>query len=747
MCGHEKPRHTDLANRTPNSYGASMRKTLVAIGLMTILGQVVLLRELNVAFYGSELIYILAMGAWLMGTGLGAMWGRGLAQHLRLSIALFGALLPVQMVLVRCSRSILSDLPGAYLPFGSQLAVMAVVIAPHAFLAGLMFQWAARSHIGRGRTLAVAYALESAGGLLGGLLATSLLALGVQNLSAGLSCSLLALGVSLALGPGKRHPTWRHVLGGVLALLVPILAGGQLDRSLTELSHPHLFTSKDSPYGRLTVTRNLGMVSAFVNDALAFESQGTSAEEFVHLAAVQVGQARKVAILGGAGEGLVLQVIRHFAYRKRLGQPVNIDYFELDASMLDLVTRRLSQEISDSLADPSVRVHLGDPRTLLEGETAGDYDLLLLGMPEPDSGQAARYYTAEFFQICARVMSPEAVLALRLRSSENLWTPTLTQRSASIFKAMEESFSDVLILPGTVDIFLASGRGLIRDPGELATRWNEREVSAALVSAPFIQYVYTNDRVDQVRQLVAAAEAPVNSDSRPVCYQYTLLLWLSRFFPRLAMKDLTFKGSLLQDYLWWGLASAPLLLLLSFGMGRRTRARRVALVLLAGFAGMVAESILVLHYQLKSGVLYRDLGLLLTMFMTGLTLGAFLVDRIQSDGGRFHGLSPHVGRVAVSGLVLSSLFLVGVLNSDFEGGLLFSSALLLIYGVLVAAIFAHAASGSSAQQRRLVSLLYSADLVGGCIGSVVASLFLIPVLGLGGTAMVLALAAFLALPL
>jgi len=40
---------------------------LLAIGLVSILGQVVLLREMQVACFGSELIYILAFGFWLPG--------------------------------------------------------------------------------------------------------------------------------------------------------------------------------------------------------------------------------------------------------------------------------------------------------------------------------------------------------------------------------------------------------------------------------------------------------------------------------------------------------------------------------------------------------------------------------------------------------------------------------------------------------------------------------------------------------
>ena len=53
-----------------------MNITLVAIGIISILGQVVLLRELNVAFFGVELVYLLALGIWLFWTAAGAVIGR-----------------------------------------------------------------------------------------------------------------------------------------------------------------------------------------------------------------------------------------------------------------------------------------------------------------------------------------------------------------------------------------------------------------------------------------------------------------------------------------------------------------------------------------------------------------------------------------------------------------------------------------------------------------------------------------------
>ena len=48
---------------------------LIAVGFFSILSQVVILRELNVTFFGIELIYILSFAFWLIGTAIGASIG------------------------------------------------------------------------------------------------------------------------------------------------------------------------------------------------------------------------------------------------------------------------------------------------------------------------------------------------------------------------------------------------------------------------------------------------------------------------------------------------------------------------------------------------------------------------------------------------------------------------------------------------------------------------------------------------
>src|SRR5690606_16422363 len=100
-------RQSFSANRNSNK---SMVISLIAIGLISILGQVVLIRELNVAFYGVELIYLLALGIWLLWTAAGAVIGR--RNHfpspgqVAVLFILFGISLPVDVMFIRSSRLI-----------------------------------------------------------------------------------------------------------------------------------------------------------------------------------------------------------------------------------------------------------------------------------------------------------------------------------------------------------------------------------------------------------------------------------------------------------------------------------------------------------------------------------------------------------------------------------------------------------------------------------------------------------------
>ncbi len=712
---------------------------LFLTGLASLFGQIVLLRELNVAFYGIELIYLIGLGVWMLLTAVGALAGGRSPSASRtavlfLCLALF---LPLGVVFLRASRLLMGGVPGAYLPFPRQMAALVIALLPAGLLSGLLFREAAGLHAERGRTLAGAYGIESAGGLAGGVLATICLRYGVQNLSLAVACALIAAVAAFFLFPGKRGRAGRTLAALLAVFLIAVLyQAPSLDRRMTGWNHPGLIVTQDSPYGRITATVLAGQVSVFMNDALAFESGGTEAELFAHLTALQHPEPRRILVLGGGWDGTLRELLQH--------RPVRIDAVVLDLDPINLLRRRLPAEIRASLNDPAVQIMRADPRRYLK-DRGFAWDLILIDMPEPSSGETNRFYTREFFAQCAARLHPGGIVALRLPAAENIWTPQTTRRTASIYRALASVFPEILVLPGAMTVITASAAPLPISPEILTDRLRERGLRTRLVSPPYIRYLFTNDRFADVEKRLKETAVPENTDIRPACYPYAMMSWLARFFPRLALADLPGFGTVGKGFeiIWWILGIG--LALLFLGSRLRPAWRRRLLAAVAGFLGIVSESVLILAYQAKEGVLYQEIGLLLAAFMAGLALGApALRDLILGTGVRNKRVRGW-GYALLASFILLGFAAMGIVTGGAAGGLLMTAVLLTVAGFLVGGLFAYAGLCGVGEQKKVIGSLYAADLIGGCLGALFGSIALIPLLGLAGTLKGMILLAALAL--
>jgi spermidine synthase len=704
---------------------------LVGVGVVSMGAQVVLLRELAAAFYGVELVYVLALGAWLFSTALGALVGgrigqpavdeRG-ARPIAFALAGSGVLIVADVLFVRGVRVLFGGIPGAFLPFPHQLAAIIAAVLPPGVLLGVLFQRSARRYLDDGGTIGRAYAIESGGALLGGIGATAFMMVGLPNLALALACCLLGVLAAAALLRARDPRLARALTAG--AMLVVILSPnlGALDRATARWTHPDLTVTGDSPYGRISVTESAGQISVFQNDALAFESHSTMAETFAHLVALQADEPRTALVLGGGVEGLITEVLKH--------DPHRVEYVEENRMMFAMVRPLLPPTIAAGLASPRVSIVFADPRAFV-ARVSSSYDLILVGMPQPESGQANRFYTSEFFRLCAARLTPTGVLGIRLQSSENFWTPQTRARSASVFRALRSALSDVVVLPGATDVLIASRAPLPHDPEILVKRFDARQLTTRLVGPSYLRYVYRNDRFADVARTLAAGLAvyPANTDARPVVYQQTTMIWLSKFYASLALVSLPTLPAFAQWPRWLQAATSALVLALMVAARLSRRLRPALLVLVAAFAGMVCEMVLLLHYQTKRGVMYQDMGVLLAAVMAGLAVGAWGTQHWASREGH-----PPPGRL--TGLVL--LAALGVLNVGVailvERGrataLPAVAMLLVATGALIAALFVYAAMRGRRDAPTVFAPLYAADLAGGALASLVGSLVLIPLAGL-----------------
>jgi hypothetical protein len=296
---------------------------------------------------------------------------------------------------------------------------------------------------------------------------------------------------------------------------------------------------------------------------------------------------------------------------------------------------------------------------------------------------------------------------------------------ASVAGALAAAFPDTLLLPGDPTVLLAANGRLLRDPQALAERLRARGVAARLARPEYLLYAYDPARLGEVRARLGTARSPANTDDRPLAYGQAAALWLSRLFPRLAFGEaLPLAGRP------WVLVSGPALaLLLALPLLRRSDpARRLARMAVAGFAGMALESVLLLRFQSVRGALFQDLGLLLTAFMAGLAAGAGLARRAGATA------RPDAGRGLLVLLAALGLLLAFELRAGLGGGLFTTALGLALAGALVGALLAETSAAGFARREQAMAL-YAADLAGACVGSLLASLLLIPVLGLATTAL------------
>ena len=735
---------------------------LFNIGLISILSQVILLRELAVAFYGVELIYLFALGIWLFFTAAGAMISRyriATAGTMTVAFLCLAVLLPLDVLFIRAGRLIFAGVPGAYLPFYQQLLVPMLALFPIGLLTGFLFPLATTIYISEKpdkeresndkiqasqRTLALAYGIESLGALAGGILSTLFLKLDIPVLAATLLCSVfIALIPLIFMRKTERSRPLIHSRAWKLALIISVCClvalnwTSWLDRKTIGWNHPNLLESQDTAYGRITVTGLSGQAAVFDNDVLSFETEGTEGETFAHLTALQHPHPLKVLLLGGGTEGLVEALRQH---------PVEkIDVVELNPRMVRMVTRHMPPQRQNALTTPPVRLIFADPRVFLRHSDA--YDLILVAMPDPASGQTNRFYTREFFHSCADRLRPGGVIGLRLRSAENIWPPPLMYRMTSIYGALKSVFPHVLFLPGTTNIVTASATPLAKDAAPLIERWQSRQISAHLVRPPFINYLFTNDRFQEIRQILETTVISPNSDIRPVCYRYTLQIWLSKFFPRASFLDVTLPlpavllslavmagafflarsyPSIFIHARWRSQRSMkiPPAPLCQRGVRGDFPIKRIFLAGVAGFCGMILQNVLLLHYQVKDGALYQDIGLLIACFMAGMALGAILLPRCLSLPNR------RWGGVLLGGFFTLTILIYFILIRDGGTGLLLMACLLVFTGFFTGALFAYATLADATEGPSLISPLYAADLIGGGSGAILGGLLLIPATGL-----------------
>jgi len=697
-----------LRDARAGDLGLRARLPAFLLGFLATSFQIFLLREFAVHFYGNEMTFGFVLGAWLLWGGIGSLVGPRLRlrpDHLpgfyTATIGLYFSCL----VLLRFSHRLLGTLPGELTGLVPALLFSLGLSMFVSFPLGVAFVLnAALLHGDAPRV----YLLESLGAAAAGLSVYLLLIPHFSNWQgAALVSAAVGFAIFLVLRPAKA---WLLFLATAAA--AALFAAADFPALRSAWKPFNLVHAEDTPYGKLQVLKTGEQYSFYSNGLPVFSYPNTeAAEESVHFALLQREGPKDILLIGGGVSGGCAECLKY--------PGTTLEYVEIDPAIIRLAERYLPLPGLAALRDSRVRVFFEDGRAFL-GRTSKTYDAVILSLPEPATAQINRFYTREFFAEVRRKLSPDGVLSFVVPSSENYISGDLERFLQTLETTLSAVFPEVLAVPGENNVFLASASPLSIDPGRLVAALKRLGIRNRFVSPEMLPARLAPLRVDYLSQKIRARPGLVNRDLIPVSYYFHSVLWAAQFK---GVESAALRIFARVPAFWlldFPLVLAGLALALMAWKRRRSPVRFLVPVALAGFSSILVEMAVLIVFQAFYGYVYGKISLLLSAFMAGLFAGS-LAGRQRERPSAMDLAAVQAGS--------AGLLILGLKMIERRGPEILPFLFLFAFGVLAGYLFV-AANRLYLRESPHPGTGYGVDLLGSFLSVVLASSFVIPLLGI-----------------
>jgi len=267
----------------------------------------------------------------------------------------------------------------------------------------------------------------------------------------------------------------------------------------------------------------------------------------------------------------------------------------------------------------------------------------------------------------------------------------------------------------------------------MVTHLKERVISTRFVNVNFLPDRLSSRRIDYLKNAISPSSGKTNHDLKPICYFYNSILW-SKQFKSLEKPFLLFLSHVRSAWFMGAtIVIFSLIFFLSIMFGSRSSNLALATIFVTGFTSIIVEIIVVLSFQIFYGYIYSMIGLIFTLFMLGLTLGAMIVQKITRKR-----------EISFKDLVLVQLLLVLFLSICMGMMWAFSANYFSDIGIMILLLLFITVSGLlGGIEFTLANHLflekrttlkagtgYSVDLFGASLSSILVSAILIPLLGI-----------------
>jgi spermidine synthase len=697
---------------------------LFVLGLSAILSQLILIRELLNVFQGNELIIGFILFAWMLLTAAGSRLGQHFyssENKLKIISRLFLAegILPAIIILLLYLLDAFLFPTGTTKGFLIAVLYCMVFLLPGCFISGILFTWLAAilSERNNKNCVSNAYAWESAGSMTAGILFSLLLAYLMrtfQVLALVMLINLYAAWLLVKSGtPVSQKFTVFHLAMLILSVMMFIFP---IDLWLKTLHHKnqHILLTKDTPYGSIVVTETNGQFNFYENSLLHFSTENHFvSEEAVHYAMLQHPEPKKVLIVTGGIAEMAMQVFKYPSVAK-------IDYLEINPWLVK-AEKRFTQ-FKDM---PALHVNIADARKWIS-QSVNEYDVIIVNSPDPSNAQLNRYFTVDFFQDAKQALKPHGVFSISLSPTVNYMSPDALEINKIIFNTLKAAFQHVDIIPGGRNYFLASER-------PIGLNISER-VQHAGIENEFINAYYIDDALllqqnRQIMENVESAGSRVNTDLTPLAYLLQIKYWINMVEGKKTM--------------WILILTILVFIVLTFTASKRLSPVATG-VFTTGLAGASAEFLILILYQILYGNVYLIIGLIVALYMLGLTIGAIIKSHESKE------VTSRSYTVVQLFLMIAVMLVPAVIslarNHEIIPDYIIKGLLLLITAViafLAGLTFNKATRLLNQDAIKTAGNLYTVDLAGAATGTLGVSLFCFPLLGLSLTCLLIAGIVFL----
>ena len=347
-------------------------------------------------------------------------------------------------------------------------------------------------------------------------------------------------------------------------------------------------------------------------------------------------------------------------------------------------------------------------------------------------------------------MNPDGIFVLTLPGSLTYMSPELKDLNGCILDTLKSVFRSVKIIPGDVNLYLASNSNYLEKVTlqEITNRLEERKIKTGLFTKGYLEFRLDERWMKWFSQSMEGRGVKINSDFRPLAVFLSLSYWNALFSPYLTGIFKWFEGFSVRISIAFVTFLILLIAIIFIWKPLVSRQSIPYVIFTTGLAGMIFNLSVIFTFQTFYGYLYRQIGLLIAIFMFGVALSSFYMtqrlEKIKRDSLVFLNIeiaiilfsflfpfifaipSQYLEKTAVSYL-LYSVFLVMSFLSGAWLGLQFPLAT-KIYLVT---------SPKSGTLGYTAGLLYGADLMGGFLGGLFGGILLLPILGLKESCLVI----------